>query len=246
MTARCPHCSTPLTLTLAAEHAKERPKFVFELGDVVTHHFHDTKYIYRGGKCGSFTYADDIAKPYWDDSPRVSQEVTLTRPEIISHLDSLGFDAVFPDDKPEPAKVAEPEVDRHGRKIIKREGHAMIVETDKSPHDLRCCTISDLSGDLWFACDEPKWHKEHSPKTCVYLLGEAMENLSKAAATPLPSEKPAEAKVPFPDLSAALEAAWPDKSNPQPGSPRWTVELEQRIQDLNARLAKVEGKNGNS
>ena len=114
----------------------------------------------------------------------------------------------------EPAKVAEPEFDRHGRKIIKREGHAMIVECDTDSY-----SATDDDGRFYFVCGE--WLR--GVTTGGRCLDSANAALLKAAATPLPIEKPAEGKV-------------------ETNSDGIIATIVKRFEAIEARLAKVEGK----
>lgn len=125
-------------LTQSAEGKVERPKFVFEVGDVVTRSRRSNFYLYRNGKGHLFQSSEEVGRVMaggYGCVQRYDGETEQNRGEISAHLDSLGFDAVFPDEPaPAPESVGpnngesvEMKVCNHDNRIAVLEQHLKLA-----------------------------------------------------------------------------------------------------------------------
>jgi len=176
--------ATPAKVEAGAAKVETRPVFTFERGDVVTKG-NTNHFLWRDGKWAYFNNAHNFVTPvvFGGGTFRSPSEVDLTNEQVVAHLNKHGWDAKFPEDTPASDSV-KGERDRHGREIVNREGHAMVVRTEE---DDRPYLVVD--GDMWW--DGIKWDFDVSKSVGCFTLDEAMTALTLAAATPLPTPSPA-------------------------------------------------------
>lgn len=207
-----PSCNTPLTLTLAAEPAK------VERGWVIRH---ADQSVY-----GHFGWSYDLSQAI------VSPLKPTGTPYEAVEVHRINGEWRLVDAEPKPAKVAESKVIQveAGDWWSEFNGHLWLNRGDFA--------TSVFGGD--FGTYKPHNRPKHT------RLSDS-EGDARAAAlgyvvkrTPLPIEKPAEAKVEtkFDPEFDRLMSEWEN------GSGMSRAPLVAVLDNLNARLAKVEGKNG--
>lgn len=195
----------------------------------------DHLYRIRGDRHHEFRSNGDC----WGDGIDPSNFSKLSDSEGDARAAALGYTV---NRKPTPASDSvKGERDRHGREIVKREGHAMIVDTDDNSDDCYLVVSGDL---LWWNGDD--WSKDKTVNFGCFTLADAELELVKAAATPLPTPSPAavEAKpyafngpIPSGPSAAELSDLRLRVSDLEKANQSLTADLE-RYRD---RLAKVEG-----